>query len=92
MQSINSAKYFNSQPHEEADISRADWRKLQNHFISQSYGDDRDLHSFPSWHCPDHFNSQPHEEADFIPGISKHIISNFNSQPHEEADAVSAAC
>ena len=92
MQSINSAKYFNSQPHEEADISRADWRKLQNYFNSQPHEEADNVYSVCSWHCPDHFNSQPHEEADFIPGISKHIISNFNSQPHEEADAVSAAC
>ena len=83
----NTRRYFNSQPHEEADrtwfaqlsevrifqltVSRGGW--LQIHLLCRTWL---------------YFNSQPHEEADADYLIAFAPMTHFNSQPHEEADRI----
>ena len=85
IKALLSFKYFNSQPHEEADgilfvlhyqvllfqltASRRGWRRK---FTKAAL----------LWY----FNSQPHEEADAMAFTLHPCDLYFNSQPHEEAD------
>ena len=60
---VDRVKYFNSQPHKEAD-GRTHYRNERYvHFNSQPHkeADDEDGCSLPQF---GHFNSQPHKEAD----------------------------
>ena len=54
---------FNSQPHEEADITTHWWFMMQHHFNSQPH-EEADYPPSVSRIGASHFNSQPHEEAD----------------------------
>ena len=77
--------HFNSQPHEEADLTHG--RKIfhKSNFNSQPH-EEADYHSPQSSHLPEYFNSQPHEEADHGETVEPPGKQYFNSQPHEEAD------
>ena len=78
-------RYFNSQPHEEADVFYSQLEVMIWHFNSQPH-EEADLTQLLSRSGQVHFNSQPHEEADRLNRKRLHLNIYFNSQPHEEAD------
>ena len=88
---VKKWKYFNSQPHEEAD----DAGKLvlfydgeiSTHSLTKRLTAAKRIASRPARY----FNSQPHEEADKDWFAKGRFIKHFNSQPHEEADRRTAA-
>ena len=59
--------YFNSQPHEEADIRTAEEPTDSLYFNSQPH-EEADYRNPQSSHLLEYFNSQPHEEADYERG------------------------
>ena len=78
-------RYFNSQPHKEADwssLSDIRWIYISTHSLTR-----RLTFVVPgSGYRPYNFNSQPHKEADPWLILLIFIIIYFNSQPHKEAD------
>ena len=78
-------KYFNSQPHKEADGISSSLLYPSQYFNSQPHKEAD--HSIKNgFYRHRHFNSQPHKEAD--PGGFNLCCGwwYFNSQPHKEAD------
>ena len=55
--------YFNSQPHEEADISMFSYYQIFSYFNSQPH-EEADITQEVESYILIYFNSQPHEEAD----------------------------
>ena len=77
--------YFNSQPHEEADVAKAlgySNPRISTHSLTRRLT----ISEHQKISDIEHFNSQPHEEADPTMDTPPQIERNFNSQPHEEAD------
>ena len=82
---LSVSAYFNSQPHEEADMLvtlRLIVISISTHSLTKRLTQLRQKMKKLMLH----FNSQPHEEADLTHGRKIFHKSNFNSQPHEEAD------
>ena len=61
--SLSDSKNFNSQPHEEADLTIILTSDCCNYFNSQPH-EEADIFTITIWKCYCHFNSQTHEEAD----------------------------
>ena len=59
---VKESRYFNSQPHEEADRSWSSSKRKEEYFNSQPHEEADYLDLFKVLFV--HFNSQPHEEAD----------------------------
>ena len=77
--------YFNSQPHEEADLDQyalANGYGISTHSLTKRLTPDMERQV----DCQGYFNSQPHEEADALQAQLANCCCDFNSQPHEEAD------
>ena len=77
--------YFNSQPHEEADMAvtvNFKTASISTHSLTKRLTMRTDQIMVDLIY----FNSQPHEEADKIWSNKYQTNWNFNSQPHEEAD------
>ena len=84
-------RYFNSQPHEEADtVQGADAviADISTHSLTKRLTTAGRI----LYHLYRNFNSQPHEEADSIPRLYEMPEEYFNSQPHEEADLMQLIC
>ena len=78
-------RYFNSQPHKEADRLSSLCPIVLCYFNSQPHKEAD--HSFGYFVVYlRYFNSQPHKEADRPLYVKLLISSYFNSQPHKEAD------
>ena len=77
MQGLSIRKYFNSQPHEEADITPAMNSCQLSHFNSQPH-EEADMMEQLNGKMFLHFNSQPHEEADG--STSNHLITGVQFQ------------
>ena len=79
--------YFNSQPHEEADIIQTVYSlicSISTHSLTKRLTS----RTQSSLSALRNFNSQPHEEADYIRFHRTKFLQYFNSQPHEEADSI----
>ena len=84
---VDRVRYFNSQPHEEADLLKQVRLIYFRYFNSQPH-EEADMILPGIRNNPNHFNSQPHEEADTFLSFILFYLNHFNSQPHEEADVV----
>ena len=82
--------YFNSQPHEEADVLD-DFPFLVFFYFNSQPHEEADHRLLERGHCNAYFNSQPHEEADLFYPMPLPKQFDFNSQPHEEADLVTCS-
>ena len=82
-----TAKDFNSHPHEEDDNHSSFLSKDNWHFNSHPHEED-DMAGMEQEDCQENFNSHPHEEDDGRKRCYVLQVYHFNSHPHEEDDLI----